>query len=125
MDIVLLLHRLIRFLILLLAIVGIVKTLITLAQKNQAVPLDRTLASVFLGAYDLQVLMGLLIIFLGGLNNALHPVIMFIGVVSAHGLQAMTRGAQGANAHLARLVFYVVPLVIILIGLAVINRLPF
>jgi hypothetical protein len=124
MDIVLLLHSLVRFLLLLAAVVGIVKTVINLAGKTEPAATDRTLASAFRGLYDLQVLLGLLIIFLGGLVNALHPVIMFIGVLTAHALQAMSRRAQGMNVHLLRLAFYVVPLAIILVGLAVINHLP-
>ncbi len=124
MDIVLLLHSLVRYLLLLAAIAGIVKTFFGIVRGGESSPSDRTLASAFLGLYDLQVLLGLLIIFLGGLINALHPVIMFIGVLSAHALQALSRRAQGTNLNLVRLAFYVVPLAIILVGLAIINHLP-
>jgi hypothetical protein len=124
MDIVLLLHSAVRFLILLAAVVGIIKTAISLVSKRETDPTDRMIASAFRGLYDLQVLLGLLIIFLGGLSNALHPVVMFIGVVTAHALQAVSRRAQGTNVHLLRLAFYVVPLAIILVGLAIINHLP-
>lgn len=124
MDVVLLLHSLVRFVVLLIAIVGIIKVLLNLVQKSEPAPADRAIGSAFLGAYDLQVLLGLLIIFLGGLTNALHPIVMFIGVLSAHGLQAMSRRAEGANVHFIRLAFYVVPLLIILAGLAIIGHLP-
>jgi hypothetical protein len=124
MDIVLLLHSIVRFLVLLAAVIGIVKTAISLVGKSEPAPSDRMVASAFLGLYDLQVLLGLLIIFLGGLSNALHPIIMFIGVVTAHALQAVSRRAQGMNVHWLRLAFYVVPLAIIVVGLAVINHLP-
>ncbi len=124
MDIVLLIHSLVRFLVLLAAVVGIVKTVVSLVAKSAPAPSDRTLASAFLGLYDLQVLMGLLIIFLGGLTNALHPVVMFVGLVTAHALQAASRRSQGRNLDLLRLAFYVIPLAIILVGLAAINRLP-
>ncbi len=124
MDIVLLLHSFVRFLLLLTAVAGIVTTVILLVRKSEPASSDRMLASAFRGLYDLQVLLGLLIIFLGGLVNALHPVIMFVGVLTAHVLQAMSRRARGANANLLRLAFYVIPLAIILVGLAVINHLP-
>ncbi len=124
MDIVLLVHSLVRFVVLLIAVVGIVKVLVNLVRKSEPAPSDRAIASAFLGVYDLQVLLGLLIIFLGGLTNALHPVVMFIGVVIAHGLQAMSRRSRGANVHLVRLIFYIVPLAIILVGLAIIGHLP-
>ena len=124
MDIVLLIHSLVRFAILIVAVVGIVMTLIALLQRKAAAPVDQTLASTFLGLYDLQVLLGLLIILLGGLTNAIHPVVMFVGLVIAHGLQTMVKRAPASNVHALRLTLYVVPLAIILIGLAVINRLP-
>jgi hypothetical protein len=118
MDIVLLLHSLVRFLILIAAIVGIVKALVSLARKSAPDSLDQTVASIFLGLYDLQVLSGILIILLGGLTQAIHPVVMFIGVVIAYGMQNMTQRAKGSNVPLYRLGFYVLPLLVILIGLA-------
>ncbi len=124
MDIVELIHSIVRFVILLVAIVGIVKALLSFAQKSAPDKLDQTLASAFVGLYDLQVLLGLLIILLGGLTNALHPIVMFIGLLLAHGLQAMTKRAQAANAPLYRLALFIAPLAIILVGLAVISHLP-
>ncbi len=124
MDIVLLLHSLVRFVILLVAVVGIVKVLITLVQKSQPDQIDQTLASAFTGLYDLQVLLGLLLILLGGLTQAVHPIVMFIGVVLAHGLQNMTKRAEGSNAAMYRLALFVIPLIVILVGLATIGHLP-
>ena len=124
MYIVLELHSIVRFLVLLLAIVGIVLALVGLAQKKTPAKMDQTAGSIFLGLYDLQILLGILVILLGGLTNALHPVVMFIGLVVAHGLQRMTQRAKGTNIHVMRLGLYVVPLAFILLGLAVINHLP-
>ena len=124
MDIVSLIHSLARFIILLIALIGIVKALASLAQKRAPDKLDQSLASAFLGLYDLQVLIGLLIILLGGLTNVIHPLVMFAGVALAHGLQAMTKRAEGANAPLYRLAFYIAPLLVILVGLATISHLP-
>ena len=124
MGIVLMLHGLVRFLILLIAIVGLIKVLISLTQSSAADKFDQMLASAFVGSYDLQVLLGILIIFLGGLTQAIHPVVMFVGIIAAHGLQAMTRRAEGQPAKIYRLLLFIVPLVIILIGLATIGHLP-
>ena len=118
MDIVLLLHSLVRFLILIAAIVGIVKALVSLARKSASDSVDQTVASIFLGLYDLQVLTGILIILLGGLTQAIHPIVMFIGVVVAYGMQNMTKRAKGSSVPLYRLGFYILPLLVILIGLA-------
>ncbi|MBI4787964.1 MAG: hypothetical protein HY782_13080 [Chloroflexi bacterium] len=123
MDIVLLIHSLMRFAILPVAVVGIIMTLIALVQRKSPASLDQTVSSIFLGLYDLQVLLGLLIILLGGLTNAIHPVVMFAGAIVAHGLQAMSKRAIGANIHTLRLLMYLATLAIIVVGLAVINRL--
>lgn len=124
MNIVLEIHSIVRFLVLLLAIVGIVLGLIGLAQKKAPAKTDLTVGSIFLGLYDLQMLLGLLVILLGGLTNALHPVVMFVGLVVAHVLQSMARRAEGANVQMMRLALYIVPLAIILVGLAAIDHLP-
>ncbi len=123
-DIVLLLHSLVRFVILLVAVVGVVKVLIALVQKSKPDQMDQTLASAFTGLYDLQVLLGLLLILLGGLTQAIHPIVMFVGVVLAHGLQMMTKRAEGTRATMYRLGLYVISLLVILVGLASIGRLP-
>jgi hypothetical protein len=103
---------------LLVALIGIVKTLVALLQKRSPTKSDQPLAAIFVGLYDLQVLSGLLIILLGGLKGAAHPIVMFIGVAAAHGLQKLTKRAEGNRAHLNRLLLYIVSLTIILVGLA-------
>ena len=124
MGIVLGIHSIVRFLILLAAIVGVVKALIGLAQRGKADQMDQTIASVFVGLYDLQALLGILIILLGGLSQAIHPIIMIIGLVVAHGLQTMVKRADGSMAAMYRLGLYIIPLLIILAGLATIGHLP-
>jgi hypothetical protein len=123
-DIVLLLHSLVRFVILLVAVVGVIKVLIVLVQKSKPDQIDQMLASVFTGLYDLQVLLGLLLILLGGLTQAIHPIVMFVGVLLAHGLQVMTKRAEGVSATMYRLALFVIPLLVILAGLATIGHLP-
>lgn len=123
MDIVLLLHSLVRFVLLVIAVIGLIKAIIALTQTGAADKLDQTLAAAFVGSYDLQVLLGILIIFLGGLTQAIHPVVMFVGIVAAHGLQTMTKRAEGQQAKLYRLLLFIVPLAIILFGLMTIGRL--
>ena len=123
-SLLLMLHGLVRFLILLAAVVGLVKAVISLAQSRAPDKFDQMLASAFVGTYDLQMLLGILIIFLGGLLQAIHPIIMFVGIVTAHGLQRMTRRAEGQQARIYQLLLFIVPLAIILIGLASIGHLP-
>jgi hypothetical protein len=124
MDVILEIHSLVRFLILLAAAVGIVKALVSLAQKTKSDNIDMTVASAFLGLYDLQVLLGILIILLGGLENAIHPIVMIVGLGLAHGLQSMVKRADGSTAAVYRLALYFVPLLIVLVGLSAIGHLP-
>lgn len=124
MDIVLAIHSVVRFLILLAAVVGILKVLVSLVQRAEADRFDQTIASAFLGLYDLQALLGILIILLGGLSQAIHPIVMIAGLILAHGLQSMVKRAAGSTAAVYRLALYVVPLLIILVGLSIIGHLP-
>jgi hypothetical protein len=124
MDIVLAVHSIVRFLILLAAVIGIVKALISLVQKAKSDHLDQSVASAFLGLYDLQALLGVLIILLGGLSQAIHPIIMIVGLLLAHALQSMVKRADGSAAAVYRLALYIVPLLIILVGLSSIGHLP-
>lgn len=124
MDIVLVLHSIVRFLIILVAAAGIIKTLLNLVQKQSTPKMDQGLASGFLGLYDLQALLGLLIIFLGGLTEPIHPVVMFVGIITAHGLSSMNKRREGTSLEMSRLALYIVPLLIIFVGLASIGRLP-
>lgn len=123
-TIVLAIHSLVRFILLLVALAGLVKAIIGLAQKAKADQTERVLSSAFVGLYDLQVLLGILIIFVGQTTEFVHPIVMFVGVVAAHGLQAMGKHAEGQPARMLRVGLYGVPLLIILFGLMVIGRLP-
>ena len=124
MDIVLAIHSVVRFLILLAAVIGIVKVFVSLLQKAKTDRLDQTVASAFVGLYDLQALLGVLIILLGGLAQAIHPIVMIVGLVLAHGLQSMVKRADGSTAAVYRLGLYIIPLLIILVGLSSIGHLP-
>ena len=124
MDIVLAIHSVVRFLILLAAVIGILKVFVSLVQKAKTDRFDETVASAFLGLYDLQALLGVLIILLGGLSQAIHPIVMIVGLILAHGLQSMVKRADGSTAAIYRLALYIVPLLIILVGLSSIGHLP-
>ena len=123
-TIVLSIHSIVRFVLLLVALAGLIKAIIGLAQKGKSDKTDQALASAFVGFYDLQALLGILLIFLGSLTQAIHPVVMFVGIIAAHVLQSMGKRAEGQQAGLYRLALYIAPLAIILFGLAVIARLP-
>lgn len=124
MDTVLLLHSLVRFVLLAIALAGILTTLAPLSQ-DKTDRLGRILSASFVGIYDIQVLLGLLIIVLGGLSQVIHPFLMFIGVVIAHGLQRIAKRSPPQRTRLVLFLLYLIPLVFILLGLASIGRLPY
>ncbi len=123
MDIVLLLHSLVRYLVLLAAVMGLFKALFNLITKNASETVDPILATLFLGLFDLQTILGILIIFLGGLLGPLHPLLMFVALVIAHGLATAVKRGSGENVKLLRLALYAAPLAIILFGLLIIGEL--
>lgn len=123
-TIVLSIHSIVRFVLLLVAIIGLVKAVLALAQKGKADKADQALASAFVGLYDVQALLGILLIFLGVFSQAIHPLVMIVGLIAAHVLQSMSKRGEGQQAGLYRLALYIVPLAIILFGLAIIGRLP-
>lgn len=124
MNIVLLVHSIVRFALLLVMLLGLVRAIVSIAKHAEAKQLDQTLAAVFVGLFDLQALLGLLIIFLGGLLGPLHPLLMFIALVIAHWIQSIMRQAQAASVRQLRVALYTVPLAIVLFSLALIGRLP-
>ena len=123
MDIVLQLHSLVRFLVLLAAVIGLLLVFFSMIAKGANQSATAMLASLFLGLLDLQALLGVLIILLGGLKGPLHPLVMFIALLIAHWLQTVVKRAQDSRVPVLRLVFYAVPLAIILFGLAIIGQL--
>jgi hypothetical protein len=91
MGFLLMLHSLVRWLIVLVGVVALVKFAIGLAQKNTFGKMDRGLSSGFSGLMDLQVTLGLLYFLItgfGGVGFPLyrieHGVTMLIAAGVAH-----------------------------------------
>jgi hypothetical protein len=123
MDLVLLLHSIVRYLVLIAAVLGLIKAVVSAAQKSAGGKADGILSAAFLGLLDLQALLGLLIILLGGLLGPLHPLVMFIALVLAHWLSITIKKAQGPRTAWMRIALFVVPLPLILFGLLIIGQL--
>ena len=123
MDIVLLLHSLVRYLVLLSAITGLIKALSASLTQSPPDSIDRILTIVFLGLLDLQTLLGILVILLGGLSGPLHPLLMLIALALAHWLGTLVRRAPETTQRSLRLALYGAPLAIILLALAILGQL--
>ncbi len=86
MGIVLMIHSLLRWLILVVALVAIVKHLVGLVQKQSYDRFSGLLMSVFSGMMDLQALLGIIFITTGLLPayRIEHAATMLVAVIVAH-----------------------------------------
>ena len=123
MEFVLSIHSLVRYVVLLAAGIGLIKAVMNLGLKNLSQAADPILATIFLGLFDLQAFLGILVIFLGGLRGPLHPLLMFIALVIAHVIGTSVKRGASANLNWLRLALYSAPLAIILVALLIIDKL--
>ncbi len=91
MDIVLLVHSLVRWAIIVVAVIAIVKFVIGWAGDQSFTGMDRGLAAAFSGLMDLQVALGLIYLIWNGLAvtgfpmyRILHAVTMLIAAAVGH-----------------------------------------
>jgi hypothetical protein len=121
MEFVFLLHSLVRWLILFVALIAIVRFAIGWLQKRSFQPMDRGLMSGFTGMIDLQVLLGLiLIVWMGAFTRYQleHAFTMGIAVIIAH-LPMRWRQAEDTVRFRNSLAVIVVVLVLIVVGVFV------
>jgi hypothetical protein len=128
MEIILSLHSIVRWLIIIVALVAIVKFLIGWRSGQTFSSMDRGLSSGFAGLIDLQVLLGSIYLLWNGLGAGAgfpsfrieHTVIMLVAAVVAH-LGALWKKSEDKTRFRNSLFIIVDTLIIILLGLA---RLP-
>jgi hypothetical protein len=125
MEILLLIHSLLRWLIVIVGVIALVKFVIGLAQKSAFGKMDRGLSSSFSGLMDLQVTLGLLYFLITGFGGVgfppyriEHAVTMLIAAGVAH---APSMFKKTANKYVVALGAVVGALVLVYIGVA---RLP-
>jgi hypothetical protein len=84
----------------------------------------RVLGAVFVGALDLQVTLGLVLLFLFPYYPALigHIVSMVLALVVAHGLSVMSRRGEGRRQDVLALAGILGPLLLIVAGILAIGR---
>jgi hypothetical protein len=130
MDIVLGIHSLVRWLILVVAVVAIVKFALGWLRRAEGDKMDRGLMSGFSGLMDLQALLGIVALVGGGLTGAgfpfyriEHAVTMLIAVVVAH-LPMRWRNAAGPIRSRNNLLAVLVSLILIFVGIAILSQRP-
>jgi hypothetical protein len=120
MGIVLMFHSLLRWLILVVALLAIVMHIIGLVQKRPYDRVSKLLMSVFAGMMDLQALLGIVFITTGLLPayRIEHAVTMILAVVVAH-LPAAWKKKDDPIRYRNNILVLIGVIVLIVIGVAV------
>lgn len=117
-------HSINRWLVIAVAVVGIVQAAIHLRGDGATKGFGKIWASVFLGLLDLQLLLGLaLFAFKPGVHRVAgaHALLMLVAIVAAHLFRISAKKAEPARAGRFALSVYVVPLALILLGLTAVS----
>ena len=117
-------HSGFRYIVLLVGLIAIAVLAIGLIRK-QPVPAGRGLTAAFVGVLDVQVLLGIVLLFLWPFYGALmgHITMMVLAAVAAHLLSVRAKKASDPDrANLLRLWGVVVPFILIVLGILSIGR---
>jgi hypothetical protein len=119
---ILLVHSMFRWIVVIVGIVTIVKLILAIVQKSSFTKADRVITMLFSTAVDIQILLGLITIFtLGFSRDRLeHAFIMLLALVAVH-VPMRWRTTPDAVRFRNTLISFVVALVLIFIGVAVVN----
>jgi len=124
MEFIVGLHSLVRWLVVIVAVVAIVRYALVMAGRAQPSGMDRGLISGYTGLLDLNVLLGLiLIIGLGFTTQRIeHAVTNIIGVVVAHVFAQRAKKIEDPKIKArTNLLGVVISLAIIIVGVALIG----
>lgn len=117
-------HSGLRYIVLLVGLVAIAVLAIGLIRKKP-IGAERGLTAAFVGVLDLQVLLGIVLLFVFPFYGALmgHITMMVLAAVAAHLLSVRAKKATDPNrATLLRLWGVVVPFILIVLGILAIGR---
>ena len=124
MAFVLTLHSIVRWLVVIVAVIAVVRYALVMAGRAQPSGMDRGLMSGYTGLLDVNVLLGLiLIIGLGFTLPAIeHAVTNVVGVAVAHIFARRARKPTDEKAAARqRLIGVVVSILIIVVGVAIVG----
>lgn len=120
-------HAYLRFVILALGIIGVLRALVSLGTREaRFMRVDELLGRGYSGALDLQALVGVVLVLLLMGQSAsvpwIHPILMLPAVVVSH-FSRRFRDRPDRDRHKAQLGIYAGSLMLIAAGLAVIGEL--
>jgi len=125
MNILLMLHSLLRWIILLVAIVAVIKFALGWLQGGQFKGMDQGLMAGFSGLMDLQATLGIIFLLWSGIgagagfprHRVEHGFVMILAAVVAH-LSARWKNADDKTRFRNNLLTIIAALVLVLVGLA-------
>ena len=126
MNGLLLIHSLVRWVVVLLGVVTIVRLAMGVIRKSEFTKLDRQLTMFFGIAMDIQVLLGIFNLVSNMMTQTIerddmeHAFMMVLALVAVH-LPAVWRKSSDAVRFRNTLISYVVSLVFIFIGVSLVN----
>ena len=125
MSILLMIHSILRWVILLVAVIAIVVFLVSWLRRSQLQGVDRGLMSGFSGLMDLQAAIGIVLLLWGGFTalgfpryRIEHGVIMIMAAVTAH-ISARWKNADEPLRYRNYFLIILASLVLVLIGISV------
>lgn len=125
MDFIVGLHSLVRWLVVIVAVIAVVRYALVMAGKAQSSGMDRGLISGYTGLLDLNVLLGVIIIIgLGEWETVQieHAVTNIIGVAVAHFFAQRAKKLEDAKLQArTNLLGVVISIAIIIVGVTLIG----
>lgn len=124
MGFVLTVHSIVRWLVVIIAVIAVVRYALVMAGKAQSSGMDRGLMSGYTGLLDLNVLLGLiLIVGLGFTTPRIeHAITNIIGVAVAHFFARRARKIEDARLKARNnLLGIVISIAIIIVGVALVG----
>ena len=125
MNILLMIHSILRWVILLVAVIAIVVFLVSWLRRSQLQGVDRGLMSGFSGLMDLQATLGIVLLVWSGLAGVgfpryrlEHSLIMILAAVVAH-LSARSKNAEEPIRYRNYFLIILASLLLVLIGISV------
>ncbi len=121
-------HSGIRWLLLLIAVVALIKFLIGWLQKGEFKGMDRGLMAAFIGLVDLNALLGLIMLLWRGIQEGLwnrerleHAFVMTLVVVVAHGASRWRKSGSDAIQFRNNFIVILITLILIVVGVTTIG----
>ena len=120
MGFILTIHGLVRWLVAIVALVAIVRSVMGLVQKQAYTSTDRSLISAFTIVMDINLLLGLILLFgLGGgfpMLRIEHATTMILAVAVAHSTAAWRKSDNSAKKFRNNLIAVAVSLALVFVG---------